>query len=166
MPQLQQIAAARGSAELVGVGLPPYGQLAGYAGKHALAFPIAVDDQGEVSKRYRATLTPMLMVLAADGSVVYKHVGQLDTERDGTGRRQGNESGTPHQLKEMHMIGKKTLFSSVTGIVIVAAMSFGAAQAFATQAKAGFAPGCEFAPGCPYGGSGHWSGPRLCCDPL
>lgn len=80
VPQLQQIAAARGSAELVGVGLPPYGQLAGYAGKHALAFPIAVDDQGEVSKRYRATLTPMLMVLVTDGSVVYKHVGQLDTE--------------------------------------------------------------------------------------
>ena len=80
VPQLQQIAAARGSAELVGVGLPPYDQLADYAGKHALAFPIAVDDQGEVSKRYRATLTPMLMVLAADGSIVYKHVGQLDTE--------------------------------------------------------------------------------------
>ena len=78
-PQLQQIAAARGNADLIGIGLPPYDQLADYAGKHALAFPIAVDDQGEVSKRYRATLTPMLMVLAADGSVAYKHVGQLDT---------------------------------------------------------------------------------------
>jgi hypothetical protein len=64
------------------------------------------------------------------------------------------------------MIGKKKLFSSIAGIVVVAAMSLGAAQAFATPAKAGFAPGCEFTPGCPYGGSGHWSGPRLCCDPL
>ena len=34
------------------------------------------------------------------------------------------------------MIGKKTLFSSVAGIVIVAAMSFGAAQAFATPGLA------------------------------
>jgi len=64
------------------------------------------------------------------------------------------------------MIGKKKLFSSIAGIIVVAAMSFGAAQAFAAPAKAGFAPGCEYTPGCPYGGSGHWSGPRLCCDPL
>ncbi len=33
VPQLQQIAAARGNSELVGVGMPPYDQLADYAGK-------------------------------------------------------------------------------------------------------------------------------------
>ena len=80
LPQLQEIATARGSAELVGVGLPPYDALADYAGRHALQFPIAIDQQGEVAKRYRATLTPMLMVIAADGSIRYKHVGQLDAE--------------------------------------------------------------------------------------
>ena len=63
------------------------------------------------------------------------------------------------------MIGKKKLFSSIAGIVVVAAMSFGAAQAFATTpAKTGFAPGCEYTPGCPYGGNGRWSGGRVCCQ--
>lgn len=80
MPQLRQIDAARGNSELVGVGLPPYDQLADYAGTHALRFPIAVDSEGTASTRYRATVTPMLMVLAADGSVAYKHVGQLDDQ--------------------------------------------------------------------------------------
>ncbi|HDS1038731.1 TPA: TlpA family protein disulfide reductase [Stenotrophomonas maltophilia] len=80
LPQLQEIATARGTAELVGVGLPPYDRLADYAGTHALRFPVAVDSAGDVAKRYRATLTPMLMVLAADGSVAYKHVGQLDAD--------------------------------------------------------------------------------------
>ncbi|HIE5094166.1 TlpA disulfide reductase family protein [uncultured Stenotrophomonas sp.] len=80
MPQLQEIAAARGASELVGVGLPPYEELAGYAGKHDLRFPIAIDSEGDASRRYRATVTPMLMVLATDGSVAYKHVGQLDEQ--------------------------------------------------------------------------------------
>lgn len=80
MPQLQQIAATRGRSELIGVGLPPYDQLADYAGKHALQFPIAIDTEANASKRYRATVTPMLMVLATDGSVAYKHVGQLDEQ--------------------------------------------------------------------------------------
>ena len=80
MPQLQQIAAARGRGELIGVGLPPYDQLADYAGRHALQFPIAIDSEGDASRRYRATVTPMLMVLAPDGSVTYKHVGQLDEQ--------------------------------------------------------------------------------------
>lgn len=80
MPQLQQIAAARGRSELIGVGLPPYDQLADYAGQHVLQFPIAIDSEGDASKRYRATVTPMLMVLATDGSVTYKHVGQLDEQ--------------------------------------------------------------------------------------
>lgn len=80
LPQLQQIAAARGSSELVGVGLPPYAQLADYAGTHALQFPIAIDSEGKVARLYRASLTPMVVVLAADGSVVYKHVGLLDAE--------------------------------------------------------------------------------------
>ncbi len=80
MPQLQQIAAARGRSELIGVGLPPYDQLADYAGQHALQFPIAIDSEGDASNRYRATVTPMLMVLATDGSVIYKHVGQLDEQ--------------------------------------------------------------------------------------
>jgi len=67
--------------------------------------------------------------------------------------------------KEIQMIGKKKLFSSIAGLVVVAAMSFGAAQAFATTpAKAGFAPGCEYTPGCPYGGNGRWSGGRVCCQ--
>lgn len=80
VPQLQQIAAARGNSELVGVGMPPYDQLADYAGKHALRFPIAIDNEAAASTRYRATVTPMLMVLAADGRVAYKHVGQLDAQ--------------------------------------------------------------------------------------
>lgn len=80
VPQLQAIAAARGSSELIGVGLPPYDQLADYAGAHALQFPIAIDSEGKVAKHYRASLTPMLMVLATDGSVAYKHVGQLDAD--------------------------------------------------------------------------------------
>ncbi|HGM6730014.1 TPA: hypothetical protein ACKQBZ_001078 [Stenotrophomonas maltophilia] len=40
------------------------------------------------------------------------------------------------------MIGKKVL-SSVAGIVVVAAMAFGATQAFAVAPKTGYAPGCE-----------------------
>ncbi len=55
VPQLQQIAAARGNSELVGVGMPPYDQLADYAGKHALRFPIAIDNEAAASTRYRAT---------------------------------------------------------------------------------------------------------------
>lgn len=78
MPQLQSIDAARGPSELVGVGLPPYEALADYAGKHSIRFPIAIDSEGDAAKRYGITVTPMLMVLAADGSVAYKHVGQLD----------------------------------------------------------------------------------------
>lgn len=62
------------------------------------------------------------------------------------------------------MIGKKVL-SSVAGIVVVAALSFGAAQAFATPAKTGYAPGCEPHPHCPFGNSGK-PGQTLCCDPL
>ena len=54
--------------------------LADYAGKHALRFPIAIDNEAAASTRYRATVTPMLMVLAADGRVAYKHVGQLDAQ--------------------------------------------------------------------------------------
>lgn len=61
------------------------------------------------------------------------------------------------------MIGKKTLFSSVAGIVIVAAMSFGAAQALATPVKTGFAPGCVDTPGCMFGGNGRAGGTRICC---
>ena len=80
MPQLQQIAGGRGTSELVGVGLPPYDELADYAGKHDLRFPIAIDSDGDAARRYRATVTPMLVVLAADGSVAYKHVGQLDEQ--------------------------------------------------------------------------------------
>ena len=60
--------------------MPPYDQLADYAGKHALRFPIAIDNEAAASTRYRATVTPMLMVLAADGRVAYKHVGQLDAQ--------------------------------------------------------------------------------------
>ncbi|WP_303638593.1 MULTISPECIES: hypothetical protein [Stenotrophomonas] len=63
------------------------------------------------------------------------------------------------------MIGKKKLFSSIAGIVVVAAMSFGVAQAFAAPAKTGFAPGCVDTPGCMFGGHGS-SGTRICCDPL
>ena len=61
------------------------------------------------------------------------------------------------------MIGKKTLFSSVAGIVIVAAMSFGAAQAFATPVKTGFAPGCVDTPRCMFCGNGRADGTRICC---
>ncbi|WMJ68613.1 hypothetical protein [Stenotrophomonas sp. 24(2023)] len=64
------------------------------------------------------------------------------------------------------MTGKKKVFSSVAGLVAAAALCFGISQAFAAPAPSSYAPGCEFTPGCPYGGSGHWSGPRLCCDPL
>ncbi|HGM7334572.1 TPA: peroxiredoxin family protein [Stenotrophomonas maltophilia] len=80
MPHVRKIAAARGASELIGVGLPPYDELAGYAGRHDLRFPIAIDSEGDASKRYRATVTPMLIVLGNDGSVAYKHVGQLDEQ--------------------------------------------------------------------------------------
>ncbi|HDS1123029.1 TPA: peroxiredoxin family protein [Stenotrophomonas maltophilia] len=80
MPHVRKIAAARGASELIGVGLPPYDELAGYAGTHDLRFPIAIDSGGDASKRYRATVTPMLIVLGNDGSVAYKHVGQLDEQ--------------------------------------------------------------------------------------
>jgi hypothetical protein len=67
--------------------------------------------------------------------------------------------------KEIHMIGKKKLFSSIAGLVVVAAMSFGAAQAFATPVKTGFAPGCKEHPSCPYGNAGS-HGLLVCCDPM
>lgn len=63
------------------------------------------------------------------------------------------------------MIGKKKLFSSVAGIVVVAAMAFGTSQAFAIAPKTGYAPGCEPHPSCPFGNSGK-PGQVLCCDPL
>ncbi|WMJ68614.1 TlpA disulfide reductase family protein [Stenotrophomonas sp. 24(2023)] len=80
MPQLQQIASARGHSELVGVGLPPYQELPAYADTHALRFPVAIDGKGDVARQYGIRVTPMLMVLAADGSVAYKHAGQLDAQ--------------------------------------------------------------------------------------
>lgn len=61
------------------------------------------------------------------------------------------------------MISKK-LYAWMGGIAIVAALSFGGAQAFAAPAKTGFAPGCEYTPGCQYGGNGRWSGGRVCCQ--
>lgn len=80
MPHVRKIAAARGASELIGVGLPPYDELADYAGAHDLRFPVAIDSEGDASKRYRATVTPMLIVLGSDGGVAYKHVGQLDEQ--------------------------------------------------------------------------------------
>ncbi|WP_423177448.1 MULTISPECIES: hypothetical protein [unclassified Stenotrophomonas] len=62
------------------------------------------------------------------------------------------------------MIGKKVL-SSVAGIVVVAALSFGASRAFAKPTKAGFAPGCTYTPGCVFGGNGTIGGTRICCQP-
>lgn len=61
------------------------------------------------------------------------------------------------------MTRKKTLFSSIAGIVIVAAMSFGVAQAFASPVKKGFAPGCVDTPGCTFGGINRPGGTRICC---
>lgn len=61
------------------------------------------------------------------------------------------------------MLGKK-LLSSVAGVIVVAAMSFGVTQAFATPAKAGFAPGCTTTPGCMFGGNGRAGGARICCE--
>ena len=58
------------------------------------------------------------------------------------------------------MIGKKKLFSSVAGIVVVAAMAFGTSRAFAVAPKTGYAPGCEPHPSCPFGNSGK---PARCC---
>lgn len=63
------------------------------------------------------------------------------------------------------MIGKNRLFSSITSVVIVAAMTFGASQAFATSPKTGLAPGCQEHPACPYGNAGSW-GLLRCCDPM
>jgi len=63
------------------------------------------------------------------------------------------------------MFGKKRFFSTIAGVVVVAAMSFGVTQAFATPAKAGFAPGCVEHPSCPYGNAGSW-GLLRCCDPM
>jgi peroxiredoxin len=53
------------------------------AKKFAMAYPVLLDDTGEVGKKYGATNTPHMMVIDPAGNLVYR--GAIDNSPDGEG---------------------------------------------------------------------------------
>jgi len=70
--------------EMVGVAMPydPPSYVQSFQQRHALPYPIALDVAGTVTRAFRhVQAVPTSFLIGADGTMLYEHVGRLDSAR-------------------------------------------------------------------------------------